>query len=103
MSTPAPAKLAELRAKTDSQLMFVILRELDRALPMAKAATNRASPLYIRAEKAYARVKPLVSKVEAVSNDNRADLDAKLEEVRMALERAASKSVQAGLPFRKTK
>jgi multidrug resistance efflux pump len=91
MSTPALSKLAELRAKTDQQLLQVILRELDRALPMAKAAANKASPLYLRAEKAYARVRPLVSKVEAVSEKERADLEAKLREVEVALERAASK------------
>ncbi len=90
MSTPAPSKLAELRAKTDQQLLSVILRELDRALPMAKAAVSKASPLYIRAEKAYAKVKPLVPTVVAVSDENRAHLEKRVNEVRVALERAAS-------------
>jgi hypothetical protein len=57
---------------------------------MAKAAVNKESPLYVRAEKAFARVRPLVSKVEAVSADKRAGLEAKLKEVEAALERAAS-------------
>jgi hypothetical protein len=100
MSTPALSKLAELRAKTDQQLMRVILRELDRALPMARAATSRESPLYIRAEKAYARVKPLVSRVEGVSSKH---LETKLIEVETALERVASKGIQTGLPVRETK
>ena len=100
MSTPKPSKLAELRAKTDQQLLLVIQRELDRALPMAKAAASKESPLYIRAEKAFARVKPLLSKVEAVSDQERSDLEAKVKEFDMALKRAASKSTQAGLPSR---
>jgi hypothetical protein len=93
MSTPTPSKLAELRARTDRQLVFVILRELDRALPMAKAAANKESPLYVRALKAYARVRPLVSRVEAVSDNEMAKLEAKLKEVEAALERAASKRI----------
>jgi multidrug resistance efflux pump len=86
-------KLAELRARTDQQLMLVIRQELDRALPMAKAAVSKASPLYVRAEKAYMKVRPLVSKVEAVSDDDIAKLQAKLKEVEAALERAASKGI----------
>jgi len=93
MGTPAPTKLAELRAKTDHQLLQVILRELDRALTMAKAAANKASPLYIRAERTYAKVRPLVSRVEAVSEDERAKLEAKLKEVQVALERAAATGI----------
>lgn len=93
MGTPAPAKLAELRAKTDRQLLQVILRELDRALPMAKAAANKASPLYIRAEKTYIKVRPLVSRIEAVTEDERAKLEAKLKEVQVALDRAAAKGI----------
>jgi multidrug resistance efflux pump len=93
LSTPSPPKLAELRARTDQQLMLVILRELDRALPMAKAAVTKESPLYIRAQKAYMRVKPLVSKVEAVSDDEMAKLEAKMKEVQVALERVVSKRI----------
>jgi hypothetical protein len=87
MSTPSPSKLAELRRRTDQQLMLVILGELGRALPMAKAAASRESPLYIRAEKTYSRVRPLVSKVQAVSDEQKADLETKLKEVEVALER----------------
>jgi hypothetical protein len=90
-----PSKLAELRARTDQQLLLVILRELDRALPMARAAASRESSLYVRAEKAYRRVRPLVSRIEVVSNDQKANLETKLKEVGMALERVASKGIQA--------
>lgn len=91
MSSPTPSKLGELRDKTDHQLYLVILRELDRALPMAKTAVSRESPLYVRAEKAYAKVKPLVPKV-VLDGDQKAHLDAKLKEVEAALTRAASKA-----------
>ena len=90
MSTPSPSKLAQLRARTDQQLLLVILQELDRALPMAKAAVNKESPLYVRAQKAYLKVSPLVSKVEAISVNQMGTLEAKLKEIRMALDRAAS-------------
>ena len=93
VSAPTPAKLAELRARTDRQLSLVIRRELERALPMAKTAVNKGSPLYTRAEKAYTRVRPLVSRLEVVTNDERTDLEAKLREVQRELERAASNSV----------
>jgi hypothetical protein len=100
VSTPTPSKLGELRARTDRQLLLVILRELDRALPMAKAAASKESPLYTRAEKAFAKVRPLVSKVEAVSDEQKADLDARLREVQDALIRVALKGTQTGLPSR---
>lgn len=90
MSIPSPSKLAQLRARTDQQLLLVILQELDRALPMAKAAVNKESPLYVRAQKAYLKVRPLVSKVEAISDNQMAKLEAKLNEVRVALDKAAS-------------
>jgi len=93
LSTPSPSKLAELRARTDLQLLMVILRELDRALPMAKAAVNKESPLYIRAAKTYMKVRPLVSKVEAVSDNEMAKLEAKMKEVQVALERVVSKRI----------
>jgi len=44
VSTPSPSKLAELCARTDQQLMLVILGELGRALTMAKAAVSKESP-----------------------------------------------------------
>jgi len=90
MSTPSPSKLAQLRARTDQQLLLVILKELDRALPMAKAAVNKESPLYVRAQRAYLKLRPLVSKVEAISDNQMAKLEAKLNEVRVALDKAAS-------------
>jgi len=90
VSIPSPSKLAQLRARTDQQLLLVILQELDRALPMAKAAVNKESPLYVRAQKAYLKVRPLVSKVEAISDNQMAKLEAKLNEVRVALDKAAS-------------
>jgi len=57
---------------------------------MAKAAVNKESPLYVRAQKAYLKVRPLVSKVEAISDNQMAKLEAKLNEVRVALDKAAS-------------
>ena len=72
--------------------MLVIRQELDRALPMAKAAVSKESPLYIRAENAYLKVRPLMSKVEAVSDEERSGLEAKLKQVEAALERAAIRS-----------
>jgi hypothetical protein len=60
---------------------------------MAKAAARKESPLYVRAEKACTRVKPLVSRVGAVGDDERADLDAKVEEFEAALKRVAAKGI----------
>jgi len=92
VSTPTPSKLGELRARTDRQLLLVIMRELERALPMATTAASKESPLYARAEKAYLKVKPLVSKVEAVTDEQKSALERKLTEIQAALAKAAAKT-----------
>jgi hypothetical protein len=65
---------------------------------MAKTAESKESPLYLRAKKAYTRVKPLVSRIEVVSDDERADMVAKVKEFEVALKRVESKGPRTGSP-----
>ena len=54
------AKLADLRTKTDRELLTLIQRELDRGLALADVAANRESAFYGAAEKAYRKVVTLL-------------------------------------------
>ena len=57
---PNDAKLAELRARTDRELLVLIQRELDRALPLADVVVNRESAFYGEAETGYRKVLTLL-------------------------------------------
>jgi len=80
------AKLAELRARTDRDLLTLIQRELDRALPLADAAANRESAFYGEAEKAYRSVITLLSKAPNMRQNERARIEAAVKELRFTLD-----------------
>jgi hypothetical protein len=70
-------KLAELRGRTDRELLVLIQRELDRALTLADVAA---------AEKAYDRTVTLLPNVPDVRQEERAHVDATLKELRRRLD-----------------
>jgi hypothetical protein len=86
------SKLAELRARTDRQLIKIINSELERGLHLALLAAETKSaydvgatePSYVEAEKACAYAVSLVSKVD--DTDERRRLDSKLTRLRAALD-----------------
>ena len=80
------SKFAELREKTDRELLILIDRELDRALILASLATARESPFYEKSEKIHKTVRGLLLKTSASFRNERHELEAKLEELRVALE-----------------
>lgn len=80
------AKLAELHAKTDRELLILILRELDRALTLADVAVNRESAFYDEAENAYRKVLTLLPKAPDMCQGDRARIDGKIEELRFRLD-----------------
>ena len=80
------SKLAELRAKTDRELLVLIQRELDRALVLADVAANRESAFYGEAEKAYRSVIALLTKATDVRRVERARIEAAVKELRFTLD-----------------
>jgi hypothetical protein len=79
-------KLAELRARTDRDLLRILNADLDRSLALANVAATRHSVFRRQAEDLYVRTKTLLPKLSWLPPDDLADLEAKLKEVDMALE-----------------
>ena len=88
------SKLAELRQKTDRQLLIVIQNELERGLTLADLAASKGSALYARAERACEKAKALLTKIHGVSTDERRQLELRLKDLRATLDRVSSKNVQ---------
>ena len=88
------AKLVQLRRKTDRDLLILVLREWDRGMTLADAATTKASPLYAQAETAYATVASLLPRIVGLSEGEQRDLEGKLSELQAALDNLPSRPVQ---------
>jgi hypothetical protein len=91
-STVDIGKLAELREKTDRDLVRIIGTELERGLILASVASEWQSPLYARAESVYRKATASLSKVYGMSPADRALLEGKLAELRQALDLAAGQT-----------
>ena len=83
------SKLAELRARTDRDLAMILSSELDRAIILANLAGSEHSVFHSEAEAAYRRAKKLLSRTSAQDIRELAEVEAKLKELRMALDLAA--------------
>ena len=88
------SKLAELRQKTDRQLLIVIQNELERGLTLADLAASKESALYARAERAWEKAKSLLPKINGVNTDERRQLELQLKDLRATLGRVSSRNVQ---------
>jgi hypothetical protein len=86
------AKLEELRARTDRDLLVLIQRELNRALTLADVAANRESAFYGEAEKAYRKVVMLLPEAPATRQGDRARIEAAVKELRFRLDAAAARA-----------
>lgn len=80
------SKLAELRARTDRDLVRILNAELERSLALANVAATRRSVFRAEAEAGYSRARALLPKVSGVTADELAELEAKLKELGMALD-----------------
>jgi hypothetical protein len=80
------SKLAELRAKTDRDLIQIVGAELDRAIVLAHLAGASQSVFHVRATATYTRVKALLEKMPSQNPKALAELEAKLKELRLGLE-----------------
>jgi hypothetical protein len=78
-------KLAELRAKTDRDLVRIISKGLERGLAYASAVTNRDCSAYVKAEKIHVEAVILLSVDYGLSEDRTA-VEKKLDGLRLALD-----------------
>jgi hypothetical protein len=79
-------KLAELRARTDRDLVRILDVDLERALALASVAATSHSIFRSQAEAMYTRAKRLLPQLYEVTARERAELESKLKELSMALE-----------------
>ncbi|MGA2739052.1 MAG: hypothetical protein ABSG65_16560 [Bryobacteraceae bacterium] len=79
-------KLAELRARTDRDLVRILNADLERALALASVAATKHSVFRSQAEAMYTRAKTLVPELSGASADEQAQLESKLKELGMALD-----------------
>ena len=79
-------KLAELRARTDRDLVRILNADLERALALASVAATRHSVFRSQAETMYTRAKKLLPKLSGVTAEELAQLDARLKDLRLALD-----------------
>ena len=80
------SKLAELRARTDRELLVLIERELDRALVLADVAANREAAFYGEAEKAFRSVITLLPKAPNMGRNERVRIEAAVKALRFTLD-----------------
>jgi len=79
-------KLAELRARTDRDLVRILNADLERSLALASVAATKRSVFRTQAEAMYTRAKTLLPELSGLTADERAQLEAKLKELAMALD-----------------
>lgn len=88
------SKLADLRGKTDRDLVFLLNRELNRGLTLAEMAATKEGPLFEESERAYQMVKTCLPLVSNLSRDERREMQLTLKELRSALDRVPSEKVR---------
>ena len=81
-------KLAELRARTDRDLLRILSADLERSLALANVAATNNSVFRRRAETTYRRTKTLLPRLSGLTPEEHARLEAKIKEVGMALDLA---------------
>jgi hypothetical protein len=79
-------KLAELRARTDRDLVRILNADLERSLALANVAATRRSVFRTEAEAVYIRAKILLPELSGTTAGEHAELQSKLKELGMALD-----------------
>jgi hypothetical protein len=74
-------KLAELRSRTDRQLVTVVRKQLDRALTLASVAAGADSQIHQRAYREFVQASSLLPKIERLTPDERTELQAKIKQL----------------------
>jgi hypothetical protein len=83
-STSEFAKLAQLRAKTDRQLVALIAHQVEHSLSVARSCADRPEQYRAVAEKTYTEARRLISQVYNLNE--RLRLEARLGELRRTLD-----------------
>lgn len=83
-------KLAELRAKTDRQLIALIHQQLDRALEFGDGPG---------AQRAHGNALVLLGCVDRITHEERAQVEAKLAQVRRILEEDSTEAAHAAVSY----
>ena len=79
-------KLAELRARTDRNLVRILNADLDHSLALASVAATKRSIFRSQAAAVYRRAKALLPGRSGVTAEELAQLEAKLKDLGMALD-----------------
>ena len=94
MKTSAACRLAELRRKTDRELLALVKPELNRARIMASVVATKESPSYEQANKIVERMAILLPTIDGVDQNQREALESTIKEVRLALDHVPEHRVQ---------
>jgi|HubBroStandDraft_1064217.scaffolds.fasta_scaffold03688_3 hypothetical protein len=79
-------KLAELRARTDRDLVRILNADLERSLALARVAATSHSVFRAQAQAMFTRTKVLLPKLSGLTPEELAELEGKLKELSMALD-----------------
>jgi hypothetical protein len=79
-------KLVSIRHRTDQDLLVLVQRELDRGFVLVDVATNRNSPLFAQAEKAFATAAAMFPRISGMSQGDGVRIGARLKELRSRLD-----------------
>jgi Protein of unknown function (DUF2934) len=82
------SKIAELRGKTDQDLLKIVGKDLERGLALASIAKAKQSALHSKAEVIYTRAKALLPTISEASGHELVKLEAKVNELGTALDQA---------------
>ncbi len=80
------SKLAELRAKTDRDLLRIVDAELDRAIVVAHLAGGTQSVFHAQATAVSTRARALLEEMSGRHPAATGELETKLKELRLALD-----------------
>ena len=79
-------KLRVLRARTDSDLVVLVQRQLNHGFALVDAARSRQSPIFSQAEKTHATATVLLSRIASLSGADRQRFESQMKELKAKLE-----------------
>ncbi len=81
-------KLVRLRARTDSDLLVLVTRALERGFSSVETANTRTTPLFAQAEKAFATATTMLPRISGLSVEDRQRIEAQVEQLRSLIDQA---------------
>ena len=80
------SKLADLRARTERDVVRILEADLRRSLALAGVAATGQSIFRAQAEQSYARARTLLPRLSGLTANETAHFEAQLKELSMALD-----------------